>query len=49
MQLAGPAKQEQIDMAIAALEQADIVRRIDLPSASKGGRPQQRDEVSPFV
>ncbi|MBY6088958.1 DUF3987 domain-containing protein [Maritimibacter alkaliphilus] len=48
MQRKGLVTQEQIDMAIAALEQADILRLVDMPSTSKGGRPQRLYDVSPL-
>ncbi|EAU47592.1 DUF3987 domain-containing protein [Salipiger bermudensis] len=49
MQCIGLATQEHIDMAIAALERADIIQRIDMPPQPQGGRPQRRYAVSPLI
>lgn len=49
LQPAGLAKQDQIDMGIAALERADIVKAIEGGSTSKGGRPQRRYTVNPAI
>jgi len=49
IQSAGLVLQEQIDMGIAALERADIIRPIEAMSSPKGGRPPRLYVVNPLI
>lgn len=49
IQPAGLATQVQIDMGIAALEQADIIRSAEAMSSPKGGRPHRMYSVNPLI
>jgi hypothetical protein len=49
IQPTGLATQVQIDMGIAALEQADVSRSAETMSSPKGGRPQRMYSVNPLI
>lgn len=49
IQSSGLASQEQIDMGIAVLERADIIRSVDTTSSRKGGRPQRLFDINPLI
>ncbi|PTX54658.1 uncharacterized protein DUF3987 [Litoreibacter ponti] len=48
-QRTGLATQEEIDMGIAALERADIIKAIKPEPSPKGGRPQRLFAVNPVI
>lgn len=49
LELPGLRDQKELDPALTALETADCIRFIDIPSGPKGGRPPRRFTVNPSV